>query len=224
MRWKVRPGTISSGLIGLGAGGVVLALGAGTVQVAGPSPSMVHPTGAQTGSVQSGASQSGVLQPGGLPTDPVLRELALLKGGVFREGSKLPTDRSASIEQMLEQQGELLSRLSVRLSMLDDTRLEAIERRLASFERTLDDLDTSEIDDVQREMGNMRRTLDAVARDVGNLPRADLSSIDRSLSDIRRRLDQASTADGGDDRGLREIQSTLRSIEGQLRSIERKLP
>lgn len=198
--------SIRSGIIGAGVAGVVLALGTGALQPVREAESPRRP-------------EAG-------PTDPALRELALIRGGLFRDGSKLVTDRAGSIEQMLERQNEMLSLLSARVSTLDNTRLEAIERRLASFERTLDDLDTSEIDDLQRDLGAMRRTLDTVARDVGNTPRAsDLSSIDRSLDDIRRRLSSQSSSSGNSsDRELSQIQSTLRSIESQLRSIERKLP
>lgn len=201
---------IRSGVIGAGVGAVVLALGAGVLQ-------------------PGQADQRLEAGPGGveaLPGDPVLRELALIRGGLFRDGSKIGTDRAGSIEQMIERQNEMLSLLSARLSTLDNLRLEAIERRLASFERTLDDLDTSEIDDLQRDLGSMRRTLDAVARDVGNMPRsADLSSINRSLDDIRRRLSSPTSSSGGaSERDVSQIQSTLRSIESQLRSIERKLP
>ncbi|KAA0215300.1 MAG: hypothetical protein DYG94_04590 [Leptolyngbya sp. PLA3] len=191
---------MQAGGIGAGVAGLMLALGTGAVR-----PKADH-------RLEAG------------PADPVLRELGLIKGGLFCEGSRLPSDRASSMEQMLDQQGEILARLSARLSTLDHARLEAIERRLASFERTLDNLDTSEIDDLEREIGSMRRTLDAVARDVSNLPRVDLSGIHRTLEDIRRQVSQAGGSGGSGERVLGQVQSTLRSIESQLRSIERKLP
>lgn len=194
MRRTIRSGAMRWGWIGAGVAGVVLALGTGALQ---PEES--------------------------LPKDPVLRELALLKGGLFRAGSKLPADRSASIEQVLEQQGEVLARLSARLSMLDNTRLDAIERRLASFEQKINRLDTSEIDNLLREVGNLRRSLDSVARDVGNMPRVDLSGIARTLDDIQRRLGQTGASSGSTERELSQIQSTLRNIESQVQSIDRKL-
>lgn len=155
------------------------------------------------------------------PADPVQRELELLNRGLFREGSKLPTERALSIELMLAQQGEAIARLSARLSALDTGRLDAIERRLASFERALGRLDTSAIGDLERELGSVRQSVESMSRQLGGLPRTDLSTIQRRLDDIQRQM--RASPGGANDGELREIRSTLRGIESRLGSIERKI-
>lgn len=157
-----------------------------------------------------------------LPNEPVQRELVLIARGLFREGSRLPLDREQSIEQMLNKQAELLAGLSDRLAALNTNRLDSLEHRLASLERTLDAPEASPSAALTRRLDSLERNIAAMSRDISGLPQTDLSSIQRTLEDLRRQINLHSAA-GDHDNELRAIQSTLRSMETQLRSIERML-
>lgn len=174
-----------------------------------------------TVSLGLGIPQPGQSQPTSLPTDPVHRDVTLISRGLFRADSKLPSDPSQSLEQHLDEQVEAIDRLSSRLAMLDSGRLDAIERRIASFERSLNGLDVGDIRDLGNRFDNLDRSVQSVSRAIDRIPQPDLTSLQRTLDDLRRAFGQLGA--GSSDNQYREIQSTLRSIESQLRSIERQL-
>lgn len=160
-------------------------------------------------------------QPSPLPADPVHRDVTLIARGLFRPDSRLPTDPDQSIEQRLDQQAEAVARLSSRLTMLDNGRLDAIERRIASFERTLSGLDVGDIRELGQRFDDLDRSVQSVSRAIDRIPQTDVSSLQRSIDDLRRSIGQISS--NSSDSQFRDVQSTLRSIESQLRSIERQL-
>lgn len=189
---------IKTGLIGVGLG-LTLAWGMGSAQPGAPAP-----------------------QP---DLERVERELALLHGGLFRDGSMLPEDPARSIEQMLEDQGRALERLQSRLAGLDTRQLDVIQQRLADFERSMSGLDTSGVGRIDSEVQQMRRSMDELSRTVEGLERDELPKIQRTLDDLQR------TAERGGDRSadslkseLRDLKYALQNVQRTVESIERKIP
>ena len=174
--------------------------------------------------------------------DPLQR----LHAGLFREHSVLPTDPSQSIEQLLEQQSAALGRIEARLAALHPAPLDALERRLAEFERGRSNIDTSNLPandrkldlleaalerldgsgvaDLELEVRQVRHSVEDLARSIRDLPRgADAgigqTELDRLARDIRSETSRAVDAIEDDVRG---VSSALGNLEHRVRTLERR--
>ena len=183
-----------------------------------------------------------ILLAGGQAPQPATTDdqLQLLRSGLFRDQSTLPTDPGRSIEQILDEHSAALATIDARLASLDPVRLDAIARRLADVDRALDtptladvgrqldafrqSLDTIErsgIADFDRDMQQIESTLDDISRALRDLPRAsariDQTGLDRIVRDIRSDTERIVSTLQSD---LRSMQSTLRDLESRVRTLE----
>ncbi|HZW10772.1 MAG TPA: hypothetical protein VFF69_12785, partial [Phycisphaerales bacterium] len=117
-----------------------------------------------------GTARQPVQDADALPDDPMLRELALLRDGLFAEQSRLPLDPEQSIEQMLGAQGAAIARLEARVAAGAPAGLDVLERRVAELEGAIGARGAADAGSLVRELQDLRRSIADLDRRVENVP------------------------------------------------------
>lgn len=160
-----------------------------------------------------------------LPAHPTERELALIRGGLFREGSTLLLDPGQSIEQMLVDQARAIARLEGRLAAAPPAGAGALERRVADLELAVGEAGVPELGGLAGEVRDLERTVAALERRVGEAPGSDLAQLGWKVRELERRLDLGGArAESTAGRELRALQASVRRLEDRVRALERGEP